>query len=126
MKFLRISWCDIRHDQLRLPQRVNYSPTSNFNLSSAAAAWPFEALDTGKPCSSGADLEKGLLAEVQKRGNPQKVSHAESRCETRRPPSGHDVAGSGHVVAQHLAGVFANENTACRSDRTAIVLGRFD
>ena len=45
-----------------------------------------------------------------------KIQHVERRGEAGRSAGGHDVAGAGDVIAQHLEGVLADKDAARAGD----------
>ena len=42
-----------------------------------------------------------------------KVEHVQRRIEAGRTAGGHDVAGSGYIIAEHFTRILADKNTAC-------------
>ena len=67
-------------------------------------------------CNAGclwAELARGSFVQGDDAGDLDKIQDVERRSEAGCASGGHDMAGSGDVIPQHLAGALAQEQPPC-------------
>ena len=74
---------------------------------------PFGAGDLG---GDGAEAGRSGVVELDDAGDFDKVGYVQRRGEAGGAAGGHDVAGTGYIIAQHLEAAFADEQAASVGD----------